>query len=221
MSRLQHGLSDDDPVILALAAVLLQAHETAVAARRDSREFAVPLPELRKLGALETHLRYLLAQEHVEHLVDATKPGSGKREFRRRAHASFEDKSCLALTREGVNWARKQMGSPTGAAAAAKAANVPHLNLPPTPFYERRRRFLQWGPIRLITLGRRARKMENLLTAFQDPGWPPRVPHPPLPGGSHTKERQRDLVRRLNEAQHPHLIRFRSDGDGVYWEPET
>ena len=218
MSTLQHRFSDGDPVMVAVAAVLLHAHDSAIASRRDPWQFALPLPALRELGALETHVRYLLAQGILEHRVEVTKPGSTERQFRPRAHASFERKSCFALSRHGVTWARKQKGQRHG--SRNSVADLSKLNLPATPFYDSRRRVLQWGPFNLITLERRAWEVENFLSACQDRGWAPRIPHQPLPGGSHSKQRQRDLVRRLNKAQKPHMIRFRSDGDGVFWHPE-
>jgi hypothetical protein len=216
--------SDQNTTVVRIVAELLQAHDASVMAGSDDWQFAVRSGLLRDLGATETHLRYLLALGCVEHRVETTKRDSARRIFLPSANGCFEERSCLTLTAKGLSFARRLAGPKRSLIGSETIANteatLSKLVLPPTPMYDAQRRLLQWGTIRLICFHRPAPEMEAVLEAFQEAGWPKRIKHPPLPTGSHSKARQREVVRRLNRSQNPHLIRFHNDGDGVCWNRE-
>jgi hypothetical protein len=58
--------------------------------------------------------------------------------------------------------------------------------------------------------------LERILAAFEEDGWPPRLDDPLPPNhGTVPEERLRATVRRLNQCQKPHVVRFESEGTGA------
>jgi hypothetical protein len=66
----------------------------------------------------------------------------------------------------------------------------------------------------------RATAQSQILTAFQEEGWPCRIDDPLRPNGSEAKARLRAIIHCLNGHQKPPRIHFFADGTGrgVRWE---
>jgi hypothetical protein len=90
------------------------------------------------------------------------------------------------------------------------------------PRWDRERRTLSWRGRVIRRLPRRAVIQFQLLSAFEEDGWPVGPVDDPLPGkpGSDPCDRLRDAVRNLNNGLPPGTIRFHTDGSGaaVWWE---
>jgi hypothetical protein len=66
----------------------------------------------------------------------------------------------------------------------------------------------------------RATAQIQILTAFEEEGWPCRIDDPLRPNGSESKARLRAIIHCLNGHQKPPRIHFFADGTGrgVRWE---
>lgn len=66
----------------------------------------------------------------------------------------------------------------------------------------------------------RATNQIQILSAFQEEDWPPRIDDPLRPNGADGKGRLRSAIHCLNGCQHPTLIHFFADGTGcgIRWE---
>ena len=68
------------PALLALA----EAHALATAAGRSTWEFALEIQALGQIGTSYSQLRWLVAEELVEHRLETTRPNAATRTFRAR-----------------------------------------------------------------------------------------------------------------------------------------
>jgi hypothetical protein len=66
-----------------------------------------------------------------------------------------------------------------------------------------------------------AKVQEQILLAFEEAGWPPRIDDPLPPNGkSSPQDRRRAAISHLNRGQLNRLIIYSSDGgEGICWAP--
>ncbi len=90
------------------------------------------------------------------------------------------------------------------------------------PFYDPELRQLRVGHTLVKRLTRRAQNVEKVLVVFQEEHWRRHIDNP-LSGPTHSasREKLRDVVKKLNH-NNP-FLRFHLDGtgEGVWWEPLT
>jgi hypothetical protein len=90
------------------------------------------------------------------------------------------------------------------------------------PFYDRELRELWVGGQLVKPLRQTAPDQETILSSFEELGWPRRIddPLPRKQDSQDAKLHLRDAIKRLNQHQQRHLIRFRGDGTGrgIIWQ---
>ena len=98
-----------------------------------------------------------------------------------------------------------------------KSARPPHTR---KPHYNKEKRELWLGDILVKKFRQPAAAQEQILVAFEEQHWVPRIADPVHPRPSKvTAPDLHDIVRRLNNALLEPLIWFRCDGTGgVRWE---
>jgi hypothetical protein len=193
---------------------LLEAHEIAAELKRPPWDLALQLSSLHDLGVSDSHLRYLICQELVEHRFETGSADQDKRTFSAAGFLRFTADSCFVLTTTGL-LAAKRLTRPNGARdPAVHATQMPH--------YDTAKRILFFAGEIVKQFRVPAENQELILMAFEEEEWPPHLTDP-LPGKAETpaKRRLSDAIRNLNANQHHRRIRFRGDGrgSGVVWEP--
>jgi hypothetical protein len=87
------------------------------------------------------------------------------------------------------------------------------------PRYDSINRTLWWRGRVVKQLEREAANQEEVLLAFEEAGWPPRIDDPlPREVERDPKLRLRETVRSLNDKRKWRGIRFRASNGGVRWE---
>src|SRR5262249_8992939 len=119
--------------------LLRQAGEYAADARRSAWDFAVEADDLRAAGLTAGDLRWLVSREHVEHGVETSPPGAGRRRFRQGCGLSFTLRSCFVLTEAGARLFRR---AAAGRGRTGATARLSHDSKAPpgTPCWDGERR---------------------------------------------------------------------------------
>ncbi|SRR5260221_10666451 len=85
------------------------------------------------------------------------------------------------------------------------------------PFWDRENQKLWWNGEVIMEFERAATFEEKLLNAFQDAGWPDRVPNPYL-RGHRAKQDAHNACRLLSARQSVIRFRTRNSGQQISWE---
>ena len=194
---------------------LHEARRGAVALQVDVWTVAVEMSNLLTAGCTLTDLRLLVATGFVEHAEDVTQPADPGRSFRPEPRLMFGPRSCFVLTAAGADWVgqwriprtwgrRGRTGQRAAAGCrverngAGTAGGRPGAEAVPPASTEP---------------GTRAGRVRGGRLAA--------APGRPAAGGTRHRpeERLHETVRRLNDCQAPHRIRFESDGlgTGIKW----
>lgn len=212
------------PHLFEALALLLQAHEYAQELQQDVWDLAVELTVLRSAKLSNSDLRWLVGVGFVEHAVEITGPSDRTRQFRRTSLVSFNEPTCLVLTRAGVIAAHESCASDAVLATdnPAVACRVVAADEPlPQPKWDDQRRQLRVGAEVVKEFKLPSPNQETVLMAFEEDGWPPRIddPLPPLPQLD-PRRRLHDTIKALNRKQKSTLLRFMGDGsgEGIRWE---
>lgn len=209
-------------------ALLLQAYVYALELGQDAWDLAVELSVLRTAKLTNSDLRWLVAKGYVEHAVEITARDSPTREFRRTPLLTFNETTCVVLTRTGVAAAHTAFGVDSTMATFTPQIALSSTLMPDEllcrPRWDHQRRQLRVGADIIKEFKLPSPNQETVLMAFEEESWPPRIddPLPPLP---HLDPRRRlhDTIKALNRRQRNSLMRFMGDGsgEGVRWEPHS
>ena len=166
-------------------ALLGEAKSHALAAERDTWEFALDVKELRWFGIKNCTLRSLICRGLIEHAIDVTTLGDTKRCCRTTSHLQFTDQSCFMLTATGESYL-------DGTLAQTKGLPAPHLAFgqsppetsPVTPEWNDETRVLCLGTVVIKQYRVPAPVQAAILSTFQEEGWPARIDDPLPPDGN-------------------------------------
>ena len=208
---------------------LLEAHECAVELARNHWDFAVEIGSLRQDGLSDSVLRWLVCKDYVEHGREMTLVGDDGRHFRQGSGLTFHRRTCVILTTEGVNFARKMLADNPPVTLSLNGASKEVLNgvahgasVELVPKWDSARQRLTFGTTIIKEFKVPAANQEMIISAFEEEGWPPRIddPLPPQPEQD-PKRRLHDTINSLNRNQKSFLLRFLGDGSGqgIRWEP--
>jgi len=183
--------------------LLLRATEAARRSGCPEDDLALRVDALAAEGADESTLRLLLGAGHVRRLPRRR----GGREGRRPPSAPLGPAARLLLTEQGVLFARTLLRQPAEAGPDER------------PSWRAALGELWWGGVCVKQFHHEAGNQRRVLEAFEEAGWPPRLPDPlPPEPGVNAKTRLRETVKSLNCGQR--RVRFRMDGTGLAlrWE---
>jgi hypothetical protein len=186
--------------------------------RRFKHDRTVPLARLRESGLPDYLTRWMLYQDHIEHLR-VSKQGIV---IPARTSTLLET-SVFRLTPNGVSFAGQFLadsGEPMGDGELKKVWDQPLIG-PLLPRFETENRLLSWGRHVVKKFARPSRNQELILCSAEELGWPPRFDDPLPPcGGTNPKTRLHDTIKCLNRHQRCPFVRFRGDGTGrqILWE---
>ncbi|PQO41050.1 hypothetical protein C5Y97_03545 [Blastopirellula marina] len=202
---------------------LILAFEYAADTKSNVWDFAVSIQQLRRLGATETDLRWLIRKGIVVHGREVTVRGDNGREFRSTGNLTFSRRTCFVLTEAG----RKNVNSEYDPFVQANVPKSNHCQPPGTvpnscvPRWEADLRKLLFDQQLVKRFKWPAVNQEMVLCAFQEEGWPERIDDPlPPQAEQDPKRRLADTIKCLNRKQENHLIHFHGDGtgQGIVWE---
>jgi hypothetical protein len=97
----------------------------------------------------------------------------------------------------------------------------PVSGLPAIPHWDSKCKELRLGSLLVRRFKRRAPHQEQILSAFERAGWPPRIENPLCSrSGWSFDEQLHDAIKRLNRHQVQRLLSFQGDGTGrgVLWQ---
>ena len=204
---------------------LLQAHNSAIACGRDPWKSAVGISSLKGCGIDDGILRMMICQKWVIHLVEILDSSDFRVEYKPESNEVFSGRSCFVLTPEGLEIAEslatseiypmndgKATGRKSGRANFSTATDGSPY---PTPCWDRERRELRIGNVVVKRFRWPADNQEQVLSAFEEEGWPSRIDDPLIPNpGVCPKRRLHDTLKCLNRKQLNEAIKFRGDGTG-------
>jgi hypothetical protein len=194
---------------------LKEARRGAQLLRLDVWAVAIELSVLLSAGCTVTDLRLLVAAGCLEHAEEVTQSPARARRFRPESHLVFGPRTCFVLTDSAAEWvARQEKESDPGMVKlnGQSGRRVPRWSAVA--------RELQVDGRVIKRLRRPAPNLELVLAAFEEEAWSPHLDDPlPPEHDIDSHQRLRDTVRRLNNCQTPHRIRFESDGlgAGIRW----
>jgi hypothetical protein len=219
---------------------LLKARTYADDTGRNAWDFAVTLGELRRDGATENELRWLVCRGYIDHATELITQTGGDRTFEHNVSLRFCRETAFVITGAGKTFARellKQFERPNAdidivddaksfVLATQRIVPKPADQSRPksnglSPKWDRDRRELRLGSQLVKVFKLPSPMQEAIFMAFEEEGWPPRIDDP-LP--SHPdllpKRRLHDTIKSLNRNQKNPLIRFMGDGtgEGIRWE---
>ena len=204
-------LKADDPLAVPLA-VLLQIYDGASFQGLPRWQGAVPWPVLHAGGMTEDEAQDLLRRGYLAHRWEQTTATDTKRQFRNPPEETLNARSCLILTQQGINWARRCLGD----------VHVLKRPLRERPVWDATAGELLWQGQLVKRFRHDAANQRRLMDAFAAAGWPHCVPSPfPSSSDSPQKKCLYWTIAGLNQSQRgPLKLRFRADGRGhVCWEP--
>jgi hypothetical protein len=200
--------------------LLLQAHQYAQELARDCWDFAVEITSLRAVGLSNSDLRWLVCKACVEHAVETTPFGRGRRSFQASRELSFGERTCFVLTRAGVQSALRLLAEPPIAGKGQPRPRPAHLGADLTPTWNKDRRELRVGSDLVKQFKQPAPNQEIIISAFEEEGWPDVIDDPLPPRAQQdAKRRLHDTINNLNRNQKRPLLRFSGNGcgQGVRW----
>jgi hypothetical protein len=193
--------------------LLFEAYDTALDEGCDLWQFAVEVEDLRAAGLTKTQIRRLIRQGYLDRAEERTKPRSRKRRFEKIVNLGLTVRTCAVLTEQGAAFLRQ---------THAESTNGESLNgTAVKPTWDSVRRELRVGTVVVKRFRQPAPNQEQILEAFEEDGWPPRIYDPlwPAPEQDGTR-RLHSTISNLNRGLEPALIRFTGGGDGqsVSWD---
>lgn len=220
----EHQLIDPAGKLSLAMAALLEAHDYAADTRSDAWDFAVSLAAVIQLGLNESDVRWLIRKGFVSHAREISDLDDDCRRFLATSSLIFTERSCFALTGEGVAACRTMFTLPGPIASLDTAHEQSCPCLTPNGSCIRwdrsaRKLFVNGTVIKRFRWP--ALNQETVLSAFQEEGWPARIDDPlPPQGDQDAKRRLGDTIRCLNRNQLAPRIHFHGDGtgEGVTWE---
>jgi hypothetical protein len=217
-------LSATDPFLQLRSGlvVLLEAYDWAELAKADPWRLAVEVYRLREAGLSDTHLRWLMLGDLVEHALELTLPGDEQRTFRVLKTLNFRKRSCFILVPKGADFARPICAAEAIEKSTIKLADTAAEGGPAIPRvrWDSQLRQLMVGDRLVKRFQRPAPVQEAILAAFEEEGWPPRIDDPLFRVvGRDPKRHLRGAIESLNQNHHAPLIHFFGDGtgEGVCW----
>jgi hypothetical protein len=225
-----------DDNLCAPLALLWRAYACAQDAHAAPWDFALEIGKLYEAGLTITDLRWLVVKGFVEHGAETSVYGDAHRSFTRSEGFNFLPTTCVVLTKKGTAFACQVLQTAAAANAAEEPLDGPRKaepgsEIPPGNGEAQPEATLKphWDPVRrVLSLGHRivkqfhvpAGNQEDILSAFQEEGWPEHIDDP-LTGnhGVEPKTRLNNAIYRLNRNQMMRLIRFHGNGNGngVRW----
>lgn len=167
-------------------------------------------------GVTESDLHWLVDKRYAEQIVEVTRPGTAKREFRGATAFACSDNACFVLSQGGTVYVEVN-----GLDGVAQRHSVPARTasgLPPAQrirWNERRHELWVDGKI-AKRFTHAARVQWGALAKFQLDGW--KGPIEIDPSGDPQRgraQRLRELVADLNRGLDVSLIHFRKDCEGL------
>jgi hypothetical protein len=225
--------AQQNPAICTVLRHLQEANESANACGREAWDFAVELAQFSDLG-ISTHiLRLMICRNWITHMREIPSHSNYRRVFEPESDLVLSRRSCFLLTKKGLALANslsqreaifmKQQKSriehqrikapvdPRSESAHPSAGSSTH----PVPCWDRKRRELRIGGIVVKRFKWPAENQEQVLDAFEEEGWPPRIDDPLLPHPKiDPKRRLHDTLKCLNRKQLNGYDKFRGDGTG-------
>jgi hypothetical protein len=202
--------------------LLIEALDWASLSGIDPWDFAVEVSRLRAAGLSDTHLRWLVVHNYLQHAFELTLTGDEKRSYRHLKTLRFRQRSCFILSPDGAEFARPLCAKRPDieAASATPDATRPRQETAAKPHWDPGLRQLTIGEEVVKRFQRPARVQEMILAAFEEEGWPPRIDDPlPRMAGQDPKRRLRGVIEALNQNQLVRIVHFLGDGTGerVCW----
>jgi hypothetical protein len=197
---------------IAALKLLKQAHDDAEDAQEEPRQFAATKDELLAAGATASDLLWMIRMRYVEHVLDITRDGESRRQFRGATTPQLGANSCFVLTHLGKVCLETKRRERSATMAKPASRSMP-ARLPA----ER----ISWIKQRheLTVDGKVAKRFKHsapaqwqALDLFQADGW--RGPIEASPTGDPLRDygqRLRELVKELNQGLDTSLIHFRKD----------
>ena len=158
------------------------------------------LRALHHAGLPEDWIRWLVAEQVVQHFLETTQPGQPGRTFEAVPNLCLHERSCFLLTPHGLDQARRYAVTPGPAQGPAPLnPSAPGLAL---PVWRKDIRELSWAGYLVKHFRHKAPHQELILDAFQEEDWPSRIDDP-LTGGDDPDRWQRlhDATKNLNGHQ--------------------
>lgn len=212
------SLPPGEPLFISMAhasralRLLREAWDAARAENQDIWQFAIEIGPLLAAGLSHTDLRRLVCRGLLEHGVESTAAGAGRRTFQPLRALVLPERCCFVLTGQGL----AEVFRP----AAPLAAEEPAARQGQAPRWDGRERQLWWGDAVVKEFRVPAANQERVLAALQEEGWPSRIddPLPPVTCID-PKVRLHDTIKALNRHHRLRILRFSGDGcgRGILW----
>lgn len=217
--------------------LLCRAYNYGRDANADQWQFAVEIQQFYDMGLTNNELRWLIAKGLADHARESSTCGDTRRSFELTGGLTFSETSAFVLTETGVAFASEVYATVPETAEAALKQNLPwageaasessaghaavHLQAALKPTWDSHRRELRVGGTVVKQFRVPAASQEAVLAAFQEESWPDYIDDPlPCVGDSVPKQRLHNAIKRLNDNQANHLIRFHGNGrgEGIGWK---
>jgi hypothetical protein len=213
--------------------LLLESSVYANSLDEDPWEFSVEWPELQRLGLNCNDGRWLIHKHLVLHAREVTSVEDERRRFVPSANLSLSDHTCLILTENGCELARRIAEShDLGSSHAVAEPPSVHLSRVAStngsgaaqlqqPKWDRDRRQLRVGSSIVKEFKVPAMNQEIILAVFEEERWPAKIDDPlPRKGDIDPQRRLHDTINSLNRRQRHRLVHFSADGlaQGILWE---
>jgi hypothetical protein len=211
---------------------LREANDSAEACDRDPWDFSVELSQFSDSG-IGTHiLRMMICRKWITHMREVSSQSKFGREFEPESDLVLSRRSCFLLTKKGFEIANKldqletiSMNQHHRATDQVRLRDIQlkqsrsidesRSPIHPMPRWDRKRRELTIGNILVKRFKWPAENQEQVLDAFEEEGWPPRIDDPLIPHPKiDPKRRLHDTLKCLNRKQINACIKFRGDGTG-------
>ncbi len=223
-----------NPAVCATLKRLREANKSAIDCGRDPWDFAVELSQFLDSGIGTHMLRVMISQNWITHMREVPGRSKYRREFEPESEMVLSKQSCFLITQKGLKIARQL--TPQGPTSMTKndsriengsvsKSNLAHLNSEadtqmdsagyPIPCWDRKRRELRIGGVVVKKFKWPAENQEQVLEAFEEEGWPPRIDDPLIRHPKiDPKRRLHDTLKCLNRKQVHEYVKFRGDGTG-------
>ncbi len=201
--------------------LLWESHSHAQTLRCDPWDFAVEIEQLHQAGLSNSDLRGLIAEGHVVHGVEMTRPRELRRSFRLIPNLQLEEHTCFVLTPRGIEKACELLDCPTpcglthdnGTSTIAATEEL-------VPEWNRHTGHLSFSGVLIKRFRQPAPYQRLILDAFEVQNWPIDVEDPlPKTQGVTSKKRLDYSIQGLNRGHRLAILRFGGDGTGhgVRW----
>jgi hypothetical protein len=209
--------------VIAYATLLTAALE-AREQLRSPRSNPVPIDRLRRRGAGDDVLIWILYQGHCERLAVSPEELTDSNSARlARDNLGLRSNPAFALTESGEDFADRLLMSLLFSEGDEDFTRMwTMLNLGRfTPHYDTEHRVFSWGRQVIKCFRQPSPNQEIILSSAQELSWPDWFDDPlPRRGSTNAKVRLHDTIKDLNRRQQMALVQFKGDGTGtrVGWE---